>query len=57
MLTNARQILISEIVLSKDADEEEVTALIDGIIGGERASNRTLLFLYIKYRIKYKNPG
>ena len=35
MLTNARQILISEIVLSKDADEEEVTALIDGIIEGE----------------------
>ncbi len=35
MLSNARQILISEIVLSKDADEEEVTALIDGIIDGE----------------------
>ena len=35
MLTNARQILISEIVLSKDADEEEVTALIDGVIEGE----------------------
>lgn len=35
MLTNARQILISEIVLSKDADEAEVTALIDGIIDGE----------------------
>lgn len=35
MLSNARQILISELVLSKDADELEITALVDGIIEGE----------------------
>lgn len=35
MLSNARQILISELVLSKDADEMEITALVDGIIEGE----------------------
>ncbi len=35
MLSNARQILISELVLSKDADEAEITALVDGIIEGE----------------------
>lgn len=35
MLSNARQILISELVLSKDADELEMTALVDGVIEGE----------------------
>ncbi|NLI61190.1 MAG: CarD family transcriptional regulator [Clostridiales bacterium] len=35
MLTNARQILISELVLSKDAEEEEITALIDRIVEEE----------------------
>ena len=35
MLNNARQILISELVLSKDAEEEEITALVDSIIEGE----------------------
>lgn len=35
MLSNARQILISELVLSKDAEEGEITALVDGIIEDE----------------------
>ncbi|NLJ40288.1 MAG: CarD family transcriptional regulator [Clostridiales bacterium] len=35
MLSNARQILISELVLSKDAEESEITALVDGIIEAE----------------------
>ena len=35
MLSKARQILISELVISKDAEEEEITALVDSIIEGE----------------------
>jgi len=32
MLNNARQILISELVLSKDADEKEIAELVDRVI-------------------------
>lgn len=32
MLTNARHILISELVLSKDADETEITTMVDELV-------------------------